>query len=143
MQSDFAHRTIQVLRSLVIADVIMTIASTAVEVLVDPQTLPDDLKKYAVDFADADRFVTAFLGVWAAVLLVADIGLWMLKNWARFLYTFMIILALAIKLFGLEPEVQSAYSAVLSDVASMVEGAILVLIWALMHDQFRSRVATA
>src|SRR5262249_15069080 len=121
MQSDFGHRAIQVLRSLVIADVIMTIVSSAADVLLDPRTLPDDLKKYACDFADADGVVIAFLAVWAAVLLVADIGLWMPKNWARFLYSFMIVLALAIKLFGLEPEVQSAYSAALSDVASMVE----------------------
>jgi hypothetical protein len=67
----------------------------------------------------------------------------MLKNWARVLYTAMIILPLAINLLSPGPEVQSAYWSLLSDVASMLEGAILLLIWAFMNDQFRSGGATA
>jgi hypothetical protein len=63
MQATVGHRATQILRGLVIADVVITVVS-AVAVLVDPQILPADLKKYAVDLAETGRFGTGFLRSW-------------------------------------------------------------------------------
>jgi hypothetical protein len=63
----------------------------------------------------------------------------MLKRWGRTLFTAVAILTLASRLLSSDPEVQSAYTSVLSDLDTMITGAILLLVWVFMRDEFAVR----
>jgi hypothetical protein len=63
-----------------------------------------------------------------AALVVAWVGLWLLKRWARTLYTALIVVFLVVTLF-LGPVVASALAAMLYTVSSIAAGVILGLVW--------------
>jgi hypothetical protein len=138
----FGRGLTRVLRVLLLADVIIFIVTTIMDFYVDPQILPDDLKKYATSFAlDSEDDVViwsillAVLGTLYAVLII---GLWLLQRWARVLFILLLMCALGLGLYFGEPEVHSYYSNVVSTVSWMIEGAILLLIWILMTEEFAS-----
>jgi hypothetical protein len=138
----FGHGLTRVLRVLLLADVIIFMVSAIMDFYVDPQILPDDLKKYVISFAlDSEDDVVIWsilLAVLGALYAVLIIGLWFLQRWARVLFILLLICVFGLGLYFGEPEVHSYYSNVVSIVSWMIEGAILLLIWVLMTEEFAS-----
>ena len=137
----FGHGLTRVLRVLLLADVIIFIVTAIMDFYVDPQILPDDLKKYAISALDSEDDVVIWsilLAVLGAIYAVLVIGLWFLQRWARVLFILLLICVFGLGLYFGEPEVHSSYSNVVSIVSWMIEGAILLLIWVLMTEEFAS-----
>jgi hypothetical protein len=138
----FGHGLTRVLRVLLLADVIIFIVTAIMDFYVDPQILPDDLKKYALNSAlDSEDDVvmgSVLLAVLGALYAVLIIGLWFLQRWARVLFILLFICVFGLGLYVGEPEVHSYYSNVVSMISWMIEGAILLLIWVLMTEEFAS-----
>jgi hypothetical protein len=138
----FGHGLTRVLRVLLLADVIIFIVTAMMDFYVDPQILPDDLKKYALNSAlDSEDDVviwSVLLAVLGALYAVLIIGLWFLQRWARVLFILLLTCALGLGLYFGEPEVHSNYSNVVSMISWMIEGAILLLIWIVMKEEFAS-----
>jgi hypothetical protein len=141
MHPAFGQGLTQVLRCLVVADVVVGVANIVVGFWVDSQILPDDLKKYVLDVGDSSNGSLIAVIALTVILLAADLGLWMLKRWGRSLFTTVAVLTLAIRLLSSDPEIQSAYTSVLSDLDTMITGAILLLTWVVMRDAFAVRAA--
>jgi len=135
----FGDGYVRILRILLLAKAII-LPATVLGIWLDPQILPDDLKKYVL-IEEGDELLTAIIiALLVGIYLVPIIGLWLLKRWARVFYTGLIILGVAIGLFP-EPVVHSAYTSLLLDADSMLNGGILLLIWLIMKDEFASGAA--
>jgi hypothetical protein len=141
MHPAFGHGLTQVLRCLVVADVVVGVANIVVGFWVDPLILPEDLKKYVLDVSDSSSASVVAVAALTCVLLAADLGLWRLERWGRTLFTAVAVATLAIRLLSSDPEIQSAYTSVLSDLDTMITGAILLLTWGVMQDVFTVRTA--
>lgn len=141
----FGHGPATVLRVFLLADVIFVVVNVILGFYVDPQILPDDLKKYVINSAidtEGDVVIwSTLLAVLGAIYAVMIVGLWFLKRWARVLYTLLVIGALGLELYFGEPEVHSHYSNIGSTISSMIEGAVLLLIWIVMKEEFASGTA--
>ena len=120
----------KVLRGLVIAEWVLILAAIAFGMLT---TLPPELQAY-LD-ADTERPLSTLESVVlpAGVLLVvgalvASVGVYFLRAWARPLYLGCAVLGLSLMpLLG--PTIYGAVDGAVSDLASAVQGAILALLY--------------
>jgi hypothetical protein len=82
-----------------------------------------------------DAVALLFFGTLIIAAVVSWIALWLLKPWARVLYTAVVIISLVFALF-LGPVVTSSLAEVLSTISTLASGLILGLIW---FSELRSR----
>jgi len=87
----------------------------------------------AVSVGDAILFV--FILILSLVLVIAWVGLWLLKHWARVVYTTAIVLGV-VATFFVGPVVSPALAAAFSGVSDLAGGIILGIIW---FSELRSR----
>lgn len=120
------------LRTFVILEIVLTVIGIIVcETIADslPQPLQDYLAQDAAAELASDDWLAALLGIPFLLLwLAASIGLLCLWRPARLLYTVAALGGCALSLF-LGPTVFSAAEQFLSDLASMIPGVIIALLY--------------
>jgi hypothetical protein len=104
-------------------------------VLTDQRRLPAELQDYAVKMPIDRPFfiVTAAVCVLIAILWT---GLWHFRRWARLLYSLGLAGALVVASWYGEPDVRSALTTLVTDIARMFDGAVLVFMWAVLRQEF-------
>jgi hypothetical protein len=135
----------RILRFLLIADAILIAIAMAVTIFVDPQIVPSELKKYTeLLSSDSDRAENIGTAVVIALIVgvnfIAIAGLWFRKRWARILYTVAFIFGLVVSALS-TPDVRSGISTVVQDLDTAVTGAVLLLVWFIMKDEFTRRAS--
>lgn len=124
------HATI--LRALIVVELASALLGIYADVALQ-SSLPAPLQAYLTAQSQGPLTIggaltLAILVPMFAALVVAWVGLWFLKRWARTLYTALIVVFLVVTLF-LGPVVASALAAMLYTVSSIAAGAILGLVW--------------
>jgi hypothetical protein len=132
------HR--RILRLLLLADAILIVIAASMTIFIDPQIVPPELKKYAEVFSpDLDSSEKLGVVIVVALILVINFvsiaGLWFLQRWARILYTLAFIAGLVISALS-EPDVHSGILSAIQDMDTGVTGAVLLLVWFIMKDEF-------
>lgn len=117
-----------VLRALIVAVLLLPILGAAVDTLA-PGLLPPELAAYSESRLGEPMTALeyAFLAL-AGPLFVSAVGLWLLKPWARWLYTAVTVVAFALAPFD-PPWVGSGLASTFNDLATFCDGAVVALIW--------------
>jgi hypothetical protein len=124
------------LRTLVLGEVLLALTAGFLDYFF-PGLFPEAWREF-LDFQSSQDWTVLD---WASVLfslvaLISLVGLWLLKNWGRSLYTLTTIGSCALAPF-LSPTVMSAIAGTLDELSLMCSGGILVLIWfSNLKDQF-------
>ena len=141
-------RNVLILRRLILATVgfiVLTIVLGSAFPSLGRGRLPPELLALIAKFEEqemADSATTFFAAVlvWVAAVVIALIGLWWVKRWARLLFTLSI--AAGIPLIMATPDsapamfVQTPLDNIATTVLSLLNGATLALIWLGMEDSF-------
>lgn len=91
-----------------------------------PQLLPPELREY-LDSQEWTTFDWASALV-ALVSLVSIVGLWLVKNWARWLYTLTTVAYFVVGPF-VTPTVMSAPAYAFDELSLLCSGGVIVLVW--------------
>lgn len=124
--------TATLLRVFILAELVTSLLAMYVDFAL-ASSLPAPLQTYLLTrsrgpFDFGDVFALSVIVPLFVALVVAWIGLWMLKRWARVLYTALVVVSLVVTLF-VGPIVTSALGAMLYSASSLAAGVILGIIW--------------
>ena len=123
---------ITVLRTLIIVELVSALLGTYADIALQ-STFPLELQAYLLTESQGplgagDVLKGVVFGALLVAVVVAWVGLWLLKRWARTLYTTLVVISLVVTLF-LGPVVTSALGAALYSISSLAGGVILGLLW--------------
>jgi hypothetical protein len=117
-----------ILRILIAAVIVLSLLGAMVDTFA-PGLLPPELAAYAESQLDSPMRAIEWVYLSLAVpFFVSAVGLWLFKPWARWLYTAVTVGAFLLAPFD-PPWVGSSVSAMLSDLGTTCDGAVLALIW--------------
>jgi hypothetical protein len=117
-----------ILRILIVAVIVLPLCGAMIDTLA-PGLLPPELAAYSESQLDSPMRALEWVYLGLAIpLIVSAVGLWLLKPWARWLYTAVSVFAFLLAPFD-APWVGSSLSAMLSDLGTTCDGAVLALIW--------------
>ena len=123
---------ITVLRMLIVVELLSALLGIYADIALQA-TFPPELQAYLLTesqgpFSAGDAVKGVFFLALVVALIVAWVGLWLLKRWARTLYTTLVVISLVMTLF-LGPVVTSAFAAALYSISSLAGGIMLGLLW--------------
>jgi len=130
--------------ALFVVTILSVIAGTALE-----STLPAELQDYIKTPENVEmNFVTAITilvisGALFIVLPVSAIGLWLFLPWGRTLFIIVSIVLYAVYFF-VGPMIMTAWEALFSDIASLLEGIIIAMMFCgSTGEEFKKRIKEA
>lgn len=124
--------SLTVLRTLIIVELVSALLGIYADIALQ-STFPPQLQVYLFiqsqgPFGAGDALKSVVLVAFIVALVVAWVGLWFVKRWARTLYATLVIISLVLTLF-LGPVVTSAFAAALYSISSLAAGVMLGLLW--------------
>jgi hypothetical protein len=125
-------RPVTILRTLIIIEIVSTLLGMYADIALEA-TFPPELRAYLLTqsqgaFGAKETLTAVILAAFLVALVVAWVGLWFMKRWARTLYTTLVVIGLVLTLF-LGPVVTSAFAAALYSIATLAGGVMLGLLW--------------
>jgi hypothetical protein len=132
-----AHTT--ALRAFIVVEFVSNLLAIYADLALE-STFPESLQEFLLTreqgaISAGGEVALLVLGALIIALVVSWIALWLLKPWARVLYTAVVIISLVFTLF-LGPVVTSSLGAVLYAISTLASGLILGLVW---FSELRSR----
>jgi hypothetical protein len=129
-----AHTT--ALRAFIVVEFVSNLLAICADLALE-STFPEPLQEFLLTREQGPIRAATLLvfGALFIALVVSWISLWLLKPWARMLYTAVVIIFLVFTLF-LGPVVTSSLGEVLSTISTLASGLILGLVW---FSELRSR----
>ncbi len=124
--------SVTVLRTLIIVELVSALLGIYADIALR-SAFPPELQVYLFTqsqgpFGAGEALELVVLVVFIVALVVAWVGLWLLKRWARTLYATLVVISLVLTLF-LGPVVTSALAAALYSISSLAAGVMLGLLW--------------
>ncbi|HEY6201202.1 MAG TPA: DUF2127 domain-containing protein [Candidatus Binatia bacterium] len=134
-------KLLRLLRALILGEFLLSVAVSFVDLLF-PSLLPPAYREISSETNYQFTVLDWITLVFSLVYLIALIGLWQLKNWARWLYTFVTLAYLPLAPFVshmLSPTAQA-----LDGLTYMCTVAILILIWvSILNEKFGASTTEA
>jgi hypothetical protein len=120
---------ITALRALIVVEFVSNLLAISADLALE-STFPEPLQEFLLTREQGPLSAATLLvfGALFIALVVSWISLWLLKPWARMLYTAVVIIFLVFTLF-LGPVVTSSPGEVLSTISTLASGVILGLVW--------------
>jgi len=121
-------------RSVLVAGLAFAVFSSLASISLT-ETLPTALQGYLTELENEDIspfrafFSLAIMVVTIPLFLASIIGLWKFKSWARIIYAVLTIFFIAVSPAITGPVVMNSWEATFSDIATLFEGVLLVMMF--------------